>query len=1490
MDQKTLWSFIQAVNDTTAEYPKDKCIHQLFEQQAEKTPDATAVVFEDQTLTYRQVNERANQLAHYLRAHGVGSDVPVGVCMDRCIELLPVLLGILKAGGAYVPLDPKYPTERLCHMIRETGMTFILTQEQHQTIGFGQDGHIVAIDSQWEEICTGVPLSNPEVSIQPHHAAYILFTSGSTGVPKGVVVEHGAILNSFLWLQETFALGPLDRVLQKTTFTFDVSLWDLLWPLTAGARVILASPGKHIDMDYLVETIQSHQITVINFVPSVLDLFLSHPRVSHCTSLRLVLAAGEALSYPLQTRFFELLKAELHNLYGPTEAAIQVTWWPCRKDSPYQLVPIGKPIANTMAYILDDTLQTVPIGVPGELYIGGVQLARGYLARPDLTAERFIPDPFSSVPGARLYKTGDICRWMEDGNIEYLGRADDQVKIRGFRIELGEIENALRSHPGVAQAAVKVHEIQPDQKILAGYYVCKQNHGVSTDDILAHLRQRLPDYMVPAGVMELDHIPLTSSGKTNRKALPALETTHSNGSSPPQTPTEQTLAQHWKELLQVETVYREDSFFHLGGHSLKAIQAIYRIQSAWNTQLPVTVFFEHPTLAALAEQVDIAHRQSKHKSIQITSVHKTATAPLSFAQRRAWFVHQLCPDLPVYNVPFVLLIRGKLNQDALEESLKILIQRHKAFQTRFTVIDGEPVQTTCPQNDWALTAVELTPDSGQSFEQCVTCAAETRAKHCFDLEESRLFDINLFQSGQENHALFFNMHHLITDGWSMGILTEELSELYNARIQGKNAILCDIPIHAADFGHWQHAQLNTIIEQHLDYWKQKLHGDIAQVSIPRDHPKHSAAGFHGEWSFRSIHPAVYKQAKAFCSSENTTLYTLLLAVFKVLLYRYTRIQDITVGSPIAGRTSKEIERVVGFFVNMVVLRTHLDDDSAFIDILKQVRQNCLEAQYHQDMPYDVLVEQLNPHRSNGDNPFFSTVFAYQDAREWKPRMNHLDVCVKEINTQTTKTDFTLFAEENDGGLLLRAEYNTDLYKPATIQTVLQTFESLVSTIIKHPGVSISELLRQINSTHPVAEDSISPQGYQSLSTELPMVGNMDDSERTLQITDKPKILSSSYHTLKNKTLPHCPLQKQLAELWKELLGIKEIHLEDNFFHLGGHSLLATKLFYRLEERFQIDLPLGLIFEAPTLGQLAEHLQKQRHEAVSKTLFQIKSGRLKQSFFYLPGVGGHTLNFYHLAHLLTIPLSQYGLNLPGLNGNPTILHTIEEMAAYFIREIQQVQPEGPYWLCGFSMGGRIAYEMALQLTKQEQKVAFVAILGTSAPGFPKAYRWKPAHYLERFVKFCGLSLDEKMRYIQSQRQYKKLRKQRQTGQKDGWDIHEFPNYRKLHRAGLEAFIRYQTRQRYDGDIVLFREMKDFNLLDKEMYNHPTFGWDQFITGQIRVHDIDCIHPNILNQPHVQTCAMLLEKEILETLNKHKLIYPTGMVIPREKEANGECHCT
>ncbi len=1940
MDLETLWNFIQAVNDTAAEYPKDKCIHQLFERQAQKTPDATAVVFEDQTLTYRQLNERANQLAHYLRQHGVGPDVPVGVCMDRCIELLPVLLGILKAGGAYVPLDPTYPAERLRFMASDTGLSIVIAHSGLAETLVSDKIKLLLIEQEWDRL-DQYSTDNPAVCTTPEHLAYIIYTSGSTGTPKGVAVPHRGVVR-LVFGQDYMQFGP-DRIfLQLAPVSFDASTLEIWGALLHGGQCVLY-PGRIPELELLGHILAASQVNALWLTSSLFNMVIDEkPEI--LSSVRTVLTGGEALSVPHVRKALKLLDSvELVNGYGPTESTTFACCYPIPKLIPDNLksIPIGRPIANTEVYILDSSLQPVPIGVWGELYIGGDGLARGYLNRPELTAERFIHNPFHAEPNSRIYKTGDICRWMEDGTIEFSGRADDQVKIRGFRIELGEIENALRSHPDVAQAAVKVQETQPGQKMLAGYYVCKQSHTVSVDDIMTYLRQRLPDYMVPAGIMELDQIPLTASGKTNRKALPAFEALHSSGSSLPQTLTERTLAQIWSELLGIKDVYREDNFFHLGGHSLKAIQTVYSIQKKLGINLPVSTIFENPTLERFAWIVDHYRTQSEHHGLRIPTVSRSQALPLSFAQKRMWFIQQLSPELPVYNISWMIYIKGCLNSTALEKSLQEIIRRHESFRTTFPTNNGQPVQSIRSDAAWNLPVETIAPGS-LSPKQAFQTIAESRAQRLFNLEQGPLFQFTLLCTEPDDYALLLNMHHLITDGWSMGIFTQELTELYQHYTQNTPVNFTSLPVQYADYGCWQQTEIETLKKQDFDYWKQKLAGDIPEVTIPLDFPRTTTYTYLGQWETRHVHDSVYTALKDLSHQKNTTLYTLLLSAFHILLYYYNRSEDITVGSPISGRTHKEIENIIGFFVNTTVLRCSITKDMSFLDVLHQVGQICLEAQRHQDLPYDVLVELLNPPRQANRNLYFQTMLAYQDSRYWAVNLPNLKCQTIEIGTKTSKIDFTLFCDESHSGLQLRAEYNTALYTNETIRRCLSSYEQILARIAECPEQTIRSIIspltanlvqeantitkktypnpqcihqlferqaqktpdvtavvfedqtltyRQLNEranqlahylrqhgvgpdvpvgvcmdrciellpvllgilkaggayvpldpTYPaerlrfmasdtglsiviahsgLAETLVSdkiklllieqewdrldqystdnpavcttpehlayiiytsgstgtPKGvavphrgvvrlvfgqdymqfgpdriflqlapvsfdastleiwgallhggqcvlYPGRIPELELLGHilaasqvnalwLTSSLFNMVIDEKPEILSSvrtvltggealsvphvrkalklldsvelvngygptesttfaccypipklipdnlksipigrpiantevyildsslqpvpigvwgelyiggdglargylnrpeltaerfihnpfhaepnsriyktgdicrwmedgtiefsgraddqvkirgfrielgeienalrhcphvqqaativredipgqkhivGYVVLENpgsilqdqiqkhlarslpdymipsviveltqlpltangkidkirlpkpqqhdstdgqQQLPQSPMERIMADVWQDMLGIDTVYLDDNFFHLGGHSLLAAKLFYRLEERFQIDLPLGLIFEAPTIRQLAACLQKQRHESISKTLVQIQSGRLKQGIFYLPGVGGHTLNFYHLAHLLTIPLSQYGLNLPGLNGNSSILHTIEEMAAYFIREIQQVQPEGPYWLCGFSMGGRIAYEMALQLTKQRHNVAFLGILGTSAPGFPKAYSWKPAHYLERFWKFCGLSLNEKMRYLQSQRQYKKHRKQRQTAPKDNWDIHEFPNYRKLHQVGLKAFIRYQTQQRYNGDIVLFREMKDFNLLDKEMYNHPTFGWDQFVTGQIRVHDIDCIHPNILNQPHVQTCATLLEKEILETLHQHKLI--------------------
>ncbi len=618
-------------NATKTDYPTGQCLHDLFEAQVERTPDAVALVFEEEQLTYGELNAQTNRLAHYLRDRGVGPDVLVGVCLERSLDLVVALFAIVKAGGAYLPLDPDYPRDRLALMIEDSQAPVVLTRQGLHDVLPPNEESILCLDAHAEAIAEK-PANNPSSPATAENLAYLIYTSGSTGKPKGVMNEHRGIVNRILWMQEAFQLTPSDRVLQKTPFSFDVSVWEFFWPLFTGAQLVVARPGGHKDPSYLVETIECCGITTLHFVPSMLQPFLEAPGLDRCRCLKRVICSGEALSTGLQERFFTKLDAELHNLYGPTEAAVDVTHWHCEKDSPLATVPIGHPIANTQVYILDDKLNPVPLGLSGELHIGGVQVARGYLNRPELTAERFIPDPFSETPGARLYKTGDSCRWLPDGNVEFLGRQDNQVKVRGFRVELGEIETAIGRHTSVREAVVVVREDRPGDQRLVAYVAGNEGSEPSIQVLRDFLGEKLPDYMVPSAFLFLDALPVTSNGKVDRRALPAITEVRVDPEGEyvaPRCPVEERLAGIWADVLGAESVGMDDNFFDLGGHSLLVLVLLAQTNAAFDVELPVRIIFDAPTVATMAKHIAEAqagtHEAALYKTSSVVPIQPRGT-------------------------------------------------------------------------------------------------------------------------------------------------------------------------------------------------------------------------------------------------------------------------------------------------------------------------------------------------------------------------------------------------------------------------------------------------------------------------------------------------------------------------------------------------------------------------------------------------------------------------------------------------------------------------------------------------------------------------------------------------------------------------------------------------------------------------------------------------------------------------------------------------
>jgi amino acid adenylation domain-containing protein len=1113
---------VLAWNDTATAYPQDQCAHTLFAAQAARSPDAVAVAFDETNderrttkaddsdssfvlrpsspmhLTYRALDQRANQLAHLLRTAGVGPEVLVGIRLERSLELVIALLGVLKAGGAYVPLDPAYPAARLAFMLKDSRATVLITANDagRRTTGDGvKPSFIKTIDltAAWPLIAQAAP-TPPSTAVTADNLAYVIYTSGSTGTPKGVLISHAAIVNRLLWMQATYALDARDVVLQKTPFSFDVSVWEFFWPLISGARLVLARPAGQLDSSYLADLIAAQQISTLHFVPTLLHAFLDEPDLARCAGLRRVICSGEALPLALHTRYGSRLRAPLSNLYGPTEAAVDVTAWRCRPDGGQRTVPIGRPIANTQIYLLSRALALVPVGVAGELYIGGVQLARGYLNRPALTAERFVPNPFAptndagrrttddrapadrSVVGrrsscVRLYKTGDLARYRPDGAIEYLGRIDGQVKLRGVRIELGEIATVLAACPLVRKAAVLVREDAPGDARLVAYVVPADDERRTTNDERADppfvqelrdfLGERLPTSMLPAAFVLLDALPLTANGKLDRAALPAPDASGQRQEADfvaARTPVEELLAGIWSQLLRVERVGVHDNFFDLGGHSLLATQLLARLRVAFQVELPLRALFAAPTVAALAMNIAAAQQgPPERQAPALLPVARDGALPLSFAQQRLWFLDRLVPGNPFYNVPAGLRMTGALDLSALARSLNTIIARHEALRTTFAIVDAQPVQQIAAQLRLHLPLVDLQALPAPARSVQARLLARDAVQRPFDLVNGPLVRVTLVRLHKAEHVLLLTTHHIIADGWSTGVFVRELARLYRAFHTGVPAALPSLPIQYADFAIWQRTWFQgAVLAAQLDYWRRTLADDVA-LALPLDRPRPPIPTFRGAQARLVLPYALSMALRSVSRQADVTLFMTLLAAFQTMLARYSGQTDIRVGSGIANRTRLEVEELIGFFVNSLVMRTNLAGNPRFCDLLTQVREVALGAYAHQDLPFEQLVEYLQPERDLRYSPLFQVAFVFQNFAMPALELPGLVLQAVELEVRTAKHDLTLYMWDAADELVSLLEYSTDLFDASTAARMLRHFATLLSAIAEDPQRRLAAL-------------------------------------------------------------------------------------------------------------------------------------------------------------------------------------------------------------------------------------------------------------------------------------------------------------------------------------------------------------------------------------------------------------------------------------------------
>jgi amino acid adenylation domain-containing protein/non-ribosomal peptide synthase protein (TIGR01720 family) len=1052
---------VLARNQTRTATASEKCLHELFEAQVERNPEGIALVFGTRRLTYAELNVRANQLAHYLRTLSVGPDTLVGLCVERSIDLIVGLLGIIKAGGAYVPLDPSYPQPRLHYMLEDSqAQVLILQQAMEENL---PDNHVrrVYIDSGWELIARQ-STDNLDTRVTADNLAYVIYTSGSTGLPKGISIPIRGITRLVL-NTDYIDIQPGERLAQASNASFDAATFEIFGALLNGAQLVGVAKDVALSLNEFAGQIAEHGITTL-FLTTALFNQIANQAPGLFSTLKHVLFGGELVDPRRVREVLEKGRPErLLHVYGPTESTTFASWYEVRQmASDAATVPIGRPLANTEIYLLDESLQPVVTGVPGELYIGGPGLARGYLNRPELTAEKFVPHPFSTTPGARLYRSGDQARYLAGGDIEFIGRQDQQIKLRGYRIEIGEIEAALLSHAAVREAVVQVEEGASGERRLVGYVGVSREAAVKRRELRDYLKERLPEYMVPGRLVVLDRLPLNANGKVDREELreaggaEAEEDEEGRGGEA-RGAVEELLAGIIGEVLGVKAVGIYDNFFEIGGHSLHAIQVSSRMREVFRVEIPLRDLFEFPVVTQLAERVEAAMRRgSGLEAPPILPTPKTDEVPLSFAQQRLWFFDQLSPGNPFYNIFVAFRLAGHLDRLALEQSLNEIVRRHHALRTTFHLSEGRPLQAIAGELRVALPVTDLGYLPAPDGETAARRLASEEAQQPFDLAQGPLFRARLLRLGDQDHIALFTIHHIVSDGWSMDVFMRELVTSYNGLANGLPSSLEPLPIQYADFAIWQREWLSTqVLEEHLGYWRRQLQGCPPRLELATDYPRRAIQDFKGAKQPIAISGVLAASLKELSRNQNVTLFMTLLAAFDTLLYRWTGQDDINVGSPAAGRNRIETESLIGFFVNTLVLRSDLSGDPTFADMLSRVRETVFMAQAYQGLPFEKLVEELQPERNLSHTPLFQVMLVVQNTPQKQLELSGLTLEPLDVDSGTAKFDLTLLLQETGTGLTGFLEYNTDLFNQATIIRTIQHYQTLIGEIVANPQSRLS---------------------------------------------------------------------------------------------------------------------------------------------------------------------------------------------------------------------------------------------------------------------------------------------------------------------------------------------------------------------------------------------------------------------------------------------------
>ena len=1048
-------------------FPPEKCIHQWFEEKAEKFADRTALTFEGHHITYKELNRRANQLAHFLLERNVQPDDLIAIYSERKPHLLVAILGVLKAGAAYLPIDPVYPPERVHFMLEDSDAKIILTQSSLKDNLNLTGRQAILLDEHWPEISKR-PIHNPKTKVTPNHLIYVIYTSGSTGKPKGTLITHYNVVRLFQATDHWYHFNENDVWTLFHSYAFDFSVWEIWGALLYGGRLVIVPQLISRSPEQFYQLLLKEKVTILNQTPSAFKQLMHAEEMigkpPYNTNLRYIIFGGEALDLNSLRPWFEKHRdqqPQLINMYGITETTVHVTFRPINQQDleAARGSVIGLPIPDLQVYILDQYLQPVPIGVPGEIHVAGAGLARGYLNREELTATKFVPHSFSDETDARLYRSGDLARFLENGDIEYLGRIDNQIKIRGFRIELGEIETILAKHPAVRSCLVITARDHQGNNLIAAYIVPREGQEVTSHQLREYLRESLPEYMVPSAFVLLEEFPLTPNGKIDQRALPDPLTHRIDLQReylPPKTPTEEVLAQIFGKILNITKIGINDHFFELGGHSLLATQLISRIRDALGVDLPLKILFEHPVLSELARAVDqLKTQQTKKHEQAIKPIDRSSKLPLSFAQQRLWFLYQMDPNDASYNIPAAFRVKGPLKIGLLQQVFDEIARRHETLRMVFKTINGLPEVEILPQSPIKIEYRKLQPsENSKTIEKIII----TEARRPFKLETGPLVRVKVLELSPEEFVIILNMHHIISDGWSLGVLMNEVGALYRAFRQRQPSPLPELEIQYVDFAAWQRNWLQgAVLEEHLTFWKEKLGHGSPPLHLPTDFPRPAALTANGAHIDFKIDPALTKKIQDFCKQHDLTLFMTLLSAFMIVLNKYTAQQDISVGTPVANRNRSEIEHLIGFFVNTLVMRGDLNENHTVKEFLMQMKDYALGAFDHQDLPFEKVVDAIQPERDVAHTPLFQVMFILQNLPVGPQQASDITIEPLAVENGLSQFELTLSLKEVDKAFEGNLEYNTDLFKESTMRRFIQHYLRMVEAVVSNPQLTLKQL-------------------------------------------------------------------------------------------------------------------------------------------------------------------------------------------------------------------------------------------------------------------------------------------------------------------------------------------------------------------------------------------------------------------------------------------------